>query len=58
MDWTAAFDTHSILVVINPPASFEFGIDYNIWQVGDKFRGLKLIPNGVHMICYAYVNHA
>ncbi|RHY31319.1 hypothetical protein DYB32_003597 [Aphanomyces invadans] len=31
----------------------EFGIDYEAFRTADKFRGVKLIPPGLHFIFYA-----
>lgn len=36
-----------------PPGS-EFGIDYNSWTTGEKFKGVKMIPPGVHFIYFRY----
>ncbi|KRZ45434.1 Protein AAR2 -like protein [Trichinella pseudospiralis] len=32
------------------PNGFEFGVDYNAWSTGPKFKGIKMIPPGVHFI--------
>ncbi|KAM8946156.1 protein AAR2 homolog [Pelodytes ibericus] len=41
------------LVILGVPEGSEFGIDYNSWQVGPRFRGVKMIPPGVHFIHYS-----
>ncbi|KAG8446199.1 hypothetical protein GDO86_013884 [Hymenochirus boettgeri] len=43
------------LVILGVPEGSEFGIDYNSWQVGPKFKGVKMVPPGVHFIHYSVV---
>ncbi|GBC02188.1 hypothetical protein RclHR1_00450023 [Rhizophagus clarus] len=31
----------------------EFGIDNNCWNIGPKFKGIKLIPPGLHFVYYS-----
>jgi A1 cistron-splicing factor AAR2 len=38
---------------LNIPKGMELGIDNTIWKIGDKFKGIKLIPLGSHIICYS-----
>ena len=40
------------LVLLNVPERTEFGIDYNSWTVGPKFKGVKMIPPGLHFVYY------
>ena len=49
------FDKGAILVMTNLPSHLllEFGIDFNAWQTGPKFKGLKLIPPGLHYVHYS-----
>ena len=42
------------LLFLDMPEGSEFGIDYNSWTVGPKFRGVKMIPPGIHYIYYRY----
>lgn len=42
-----------ILLLLDAPAGLEFGIDNISWQVGSKFKGIKLIPLGTHVITYS-----
>ncbi|OMH81548.1 Protein AAR2-like protein [Zancudomyces culisetae] len=53
---TALFEKGGFFVVNNPPAKLEFGIDMNMWETGNKFRGVKLIPPGLHLITYSSIN--
>ncbi|XP_024997955.2 protein AAR2 homolog isoform X1 [Gallus gallus] len=38
------------VVVLGVPEGTEFGIDYNSWTVGPRFRGVKMVPPGVHFV--------
>uniref|UniRef100_A0A8C6YRT3 Protein AAR2 homolog n=1 Tax=Nothoprocta perdicaria TaxID=30464 RepID=A0A8C6YRT3_NOTPE len=38
------------VVILGVPAGTEFGIDYSAWDVGPRFRGVKMIPPGVHFV--------
>lgn len=43
------------LVILNLPAESEFGIDLKSWRTGSKFKGVKMIPPGLHMYHYKLV---
>lgn len=45
--------TSGVLLLINCPAQMQFGIDSSKWKIGDKFMGIKLIPEGAHYVSYA-----
>lgn len=34
------------------PSGMEFGIDMMSWSTGEKFKGIKMIPEGLHFIYY------
>ncbi|XP_068023465.1 protein AAR2 homolog [Melanerpes formicivorus] len=38
------------VVVLGVPEGTEFGMDYSSWAVGPRFRGVKMIPPGVHFL--------
>ncbi|KAM5135723.1 protein AAR2 homolog [Mantella aurantiaca] len=40
------------LVILGVPEGSEFGIDLNSWEVGPRFRGVKMVPPGLHFIHY------
>lgn len=40
------------VVMLDAPSNLEVGIDGVSWHVGPKFRGLKMIPPGLHFISY------
>lgn len=46
------------LIVLDVPEGTEFGIDYFSWNVGPRFKGVKMIPPGLHFIYYSAVNRA
>ncbi|KAM4695077.1 protein AAR2 homolog [Discoglossus pictus] len=43
------------LVILGVPEGTEFGIDSNSWQVGPRFRGVKMVPPGVHFMHYSVI---
>ncbi|XP_076451650.1 protein AAR2 homolog [Babylonia areolata] len=50
------FEEGAILVLLDMPEGSEFGIDFNSWNVGPNFRGMKMIPPGLHFVYYSAVN--
>ncbi|EDV29117.1 Protein AAR2-like protein [Trichoplax sp. H2] len=44
------FEEGAVIIVEDMPVGNEFGIDYNWWNTGQKFQGLKMIPAGLHFI--------
>ena len=44
-----------MLIILDMPVGTEFGIDYNSWHVGPKFKGVKMIPPGLHFVYYRFV---
>ncbi len=46
------FTEGAALVLLDVPERTEFGIDYNSWTVGPKFKGVKMIPPGFHFVFY------
>ncbi|XP_071479373.1 protein AAR2 homolog [Diadema antillarum] len=50
------FEEGAALVLLDVPQGTEFGIDYNSWNTGELFKGVKMIPPGVHFIYYSAVN--
>jgi A1 cistron-splicing factor AAR2 len=47
---TALFEKGSFFIMLDLPVGFSFGIDFNSWSVGNRFKGLKLIPPGPHVL--------
>lgn len=50
------FSEGGMLLIFDVPKGTEFGIDYNSWKVGSKFKGVKMIPPGVHFVFYSAVS--
>ena len=50
------FTEGAILVFLDLPAGSEFGVDYCSWEVGERFKGVKMIPPGIHFIYYRFVS--
>lgn len=51
----ALFEKGAFLLFLEAPPNLEFGIDYNAWTIGPLFKGVKLIPPGLHFVYYSYV---
>lgn len=50
------FEQGAMFVLLDFPEKSEFGIDYMSWNTGPNFKGLKMIPAGVHFIYFSPVN--
>ncbi len=46
------FDAGAIFLFLDVPQNMEFGIDYNSWRTGPNFKGVKMIPPGIHFIYF------
>jgi len=46
----------STLIIEEIPVGTQFGIDLNIYNIGDKFLGVKMIGSGLHLIHYSSVS--
>lgn len=44
------FKTGACVLVLNFPVEMDFGIDLRSWTVGPKFKGLKMVPAGIHLL--------
>ncbi|XP_030753961.1 protein AAR2 homolog [Sitophilus oryzae] len=51
------FEKGGFFILLNVPEGTEFGIDLKSWNTGEKFRGIKMIPPGVHYIFYSSTSH-
>ncbi|KAI9479547.1 A1 cistron-splicing factor [Zychaea mexicana] len=47
------FEKGSCLLFLNAPPNLEFGIDYNAWTIGPLFKGVKMIPPGLHFVYFS-----
>ncbi|KAK2720045.1 protein AAR2 homolog [Artemia franciscana] len=50
------FKEGCVLFLMEYPIGSEIGIDLQSWNVGEKFRGIKMIPPGMHFIYYSVSN--
>ncbi len=44
--------TNAFLLCLDVPQGTEFGLDMHMWTVGPKFKGIKMIPPGIHFMFY------
>ena len=44
------FKSGACVLVLDFPVEMEFGIDVRSWTVGPKFKGLKMVPAGIHLL--------
>ncbi|XP_071571650.1 protein AAR2 homolog [Temnothorax nylanderi] len=44
------------LVLLDVPRGTDVGIDIKSWNVGQNFKGIKMIPPGIHFVHYSAVN--
>lgn len=50
------FEEGATLVLLGVPEGTELGLDYKSWGVGPRFRGIKMIPPGIHFLHYSPAN--
>jgi len=50
------FKEGGFLLLLDVPEGTEFGIDWNSWTTGSKFKGVKMIPPGLHFVFYSAVS--
>lgn len=50
------FEEGATLVLLDVPLGTELGIDCKSWQVGPRFKGVKMIPPGLHFLHYCSAN--
>eukprot|EP01017_Pseudomicrothorax_dubius_P002582 TRINITY_DN10135_c0_g1_i2.p1 TRINITY_DN10135_c0_g1~~TRINITY_DN10135_c0_g1_i2.p1 ORF type:complete len:199 (+),score=41.25 TRINITY_DN10135_c0_g1_i2:54-650(+) len=46
-------ESSAILLMLDAPEGLQFGIDNSAWEVGPKFKGVRGIPVGPHIVHYA-----
>lgn len=49
----ALFEQGACLLFLEAPPNLEFGIDYNAWTIGPLFKGVKMIPPGLHFVYFS-----
>lgn len=50
------FETGANLILLDVPQNTEVGIDVQSWRTGPQFRGIKMIPPGLHFVYYSCVS--
>ncbi|XP_045473012.1 protein AAR2 homolog [Harmonia axyridis] len=45
-----------VLLFLDVPTETEFGIDFKSWNTAENFKGIKMIPPGMHYIFYSAVS--
>ena len=50
------FENGAFLILLNVPAGTEIGIDLHSWRTGTEFRGIKMIPSGIHFVYWSSVS--
>ena len=48
------FETGAFYILLDAPRALEFGVDFHTWDIGPKFKGLKMLPPGLHFIYYRF----
>ena len=48
------FEVGAAVVLLDVPVGTEVGIDMNSWNVGNKFKGIKMIPPGLKSLTQFY----
>ncbi len=51
------FEEGAFLFLLGVPIGTEVGIDFNSWRTGEKFKGIKMIPPGIHYIYYRQISY-
>lgn len=51
------FEEGAFFIFLDVPTGTEFGIDMKIWNTDENFRGVKMIPPGLHFIHYSSVDN-
>ena len=44
---------YGTIVCADVPLNTEFGLDMMSWRTGPRFRGIKMVPPGIHLLYYA-----
>lgn len=45
-----------MLICLDLPPGTQLGLDYADWTVGARFRGVSLLPPGIHFVWFRYNN--
>ena len=50
------FESGANVILLNVPPGTEIGIDMQSWRTGPEFKGIKMIPSGLHFIYFRFVH--
>jgi len=50
-----ALSEGAVVLLLDVPVGTELGLDYNPWNAGPRFRGIKSVPPGIHFLFCASV---
>merc|ERR550539_534063 len=50
------FEVGANLFMLDVPMNTEIGVDMNSWNTGPNFKGIKMIPPGVHFVYWSAVS--
>ncbi|XP_065142680.1 protein AAR2 homolog [Paramisgurnus dabryanus] len=50
------FEEGATIILLGVPEGTELGLDYKTWTLGPRFRGVKMIPPGLHFLHYCSTN--
>jgi len=50
------FEVGANLFLLDVPINTEIGVDMNSWHTGPNFKGIKMIPPGIHFIYWSSVS--
>ena len=50
------FESGANIILLNVPPGTEIGIDMQSWRTGPEFKGIKMIPSGLHFIYFRFVH--
>ena len=51
------FEVGANLFMLDIPMNTEIGVDMNSWNTGPNFKGIKMIPPGVHFVYWRYASN-
>jgi A1 cistron-splicing factor AAR2 len=54
--WNKVFGKKAVLMIEGFPAGLEFGINCMVYETGERFQGISMIPPGLHLIYYSHLN--
>ena len=44
------FETGAFVILLDVPPGTEIGVDMQTWRSGPEFKGIKMIPSGLHFV--------